>query len=194
MCIYEKLSKAREKIKNSDLKKTGRNEYSKYDYYTPEQVNKLVQDACKELKIMDKFDLLKDEFGMFGQLTLIDLENITDKLVFEQRTDIPVITATNIAQQIGGSVTYTNRYLLMTAFDIKDNNLDFDAPRKEKAQKIINKNDDLTPEGVEKKWLDKKDIDKIVTGAKEKGLKLSDIRRYYKISKDVFAILETKFK
>jgi len=198
MNIYEKLQNARDLIKKSNLTKAGRNDFSKYDYYTPEQVNKLVQDASKEVKIIDKFDLLKDEFGMFGKLTLIDLENIENVIVFEQRTDIPTITATNIAQQIGGSVTYTNRYMLMTAFDIKDNNLDFDTPQKKKitttTKTETKKDDELTPDGKQKGWLNEKDIDKVVTGAKEKGFEAKDLRKYYKISKDNFAILETKME
>lgn len=130
MKIYEKLQKAREFIKNSDLKKSGYNDYSKYHYYTPEQVDKLVQGACKEVKILDLFDLKKNEHGYYGELTLIDLEDEKGKIVFTQSTDIPVIKATNVTQQIGGAVTYTNRYMLMTAFDIVDNNLDFDIPQK----------------------------------------------------------------
>ena len=39
---------------------------------------------------------------------------------------IPDITATNAAQQLGGCMTYTERYLKMTAFGIVDNSLDPD--------------------------------------------------------------------
>jgi hypothetical protein len=41
-------------------------------------------------------------------------------------SDIPSIKATNIAQQLGGAMTYTKRYLLMNTFNITDNNLDHD--------------------------------------------------------------------
>ncbi len=35
--VLSKISKAKNLIKNSDLKKAGHNDYSNYDYYTPEQ-------------------------------------------------------------------------------------------------------------------------------------------------------------
>ena len=132
MKIYEKLQKAREFIKNSDLKKSGYNDYSKYSYYTPEQVDKLVHEACKDVKLLNLFSLKKNKHGYYGELTLIDLEDEKGEIVFIQSTDIPVIKATNVTQQIGGAVTYTNRYMLMTAFDIVDNNLDFDTPQEKK--------------------------------------------------------------
>jgi virulence-associated protein VapD len=130
MNIHEKLQQAREHIKRLDLKKKGYNNYSGYSYYTPEQINDLVYRACKEVGLLTKFDLKRDQFGMYGELTIYSLDDkssILPELTFTQATDVPKITATNIAQQIGGAVTYTHRYLLMTAFDIVENDLDFDS-------------------------------------------------------------------
>lgn len=131
MEIFKKLNDSRKLIKQSNLKKEGHNDYSNYDYYTPEQVDKLVHDACDSIGILDIFHLKKNEFGYYGELILLNIENPEDKIMFTQSTDIPVIKATNVAQQIGGAVTYTKRYMLMTAFDIVDNNLDFDASNKD---------------------------------------------------------------
>ncbi|MCP4336279.1 MAG: hypothetical protein GY679_00295, partial [Mycoplasma sp.] len=75
MEVYKKINKAIEKIKNSDLKKGGYNSYSEYNYYTPEQVDKLVYDAVKELNLFIKFDLKRNEFGIEGELTVMDLDN-----------------------------------------------------------------------------------------------------------------------
>jgi hypothetical protein len=72
------------------------------------------------------FNLVRDDNGLHGRLIVADIET-GDKVEFLQATDIPQITATNVAQQIGGAVTYTLRYMLMTAFDISDNSLDFDS-------------------------------------------------------------------
>ena len=47
---------------------------------------------------------------------------------------IPEIKATNIAQQLGGCVTYTERYLKMSLFGITDNQLDFDTTENTKKQ------------------------------------------------------------
>src|SRR6056297_3447124 len=129
MEILSKIQQARQKIKQSDLKKSGWNDYSKYAYYTPEQVEKLVHDACYELNLFNKFDLIRSEEGLMAILTVYDLET-QETIDFKIATEIPEIKATNAAQQLGGAVTYSERYLKMIAYEIKDNNLDFDTPKK----------------------------------------------------------------
>lgn len=127
METLNKLQKARSIIKNSDLTKKGKNDFSGYDYYTPEQVEDLVYKACEETNLICLTNLKKDEFGYFQELRLVDLDNIDDFIVFELRTEMPEIKATNASQQMGGMDTYSERYLKMKVFQIKDNNLDFDS-------------------------------------------------------------------
>ena len=43
------------------------------------------------------------------------------------RTKHGSITATNETQQMGGTDTYSERYIKMKVFQIKDNNLDIDS-------------------------------------------------------------------
>jgi len=124
--VLEKLKQAREIIKSSDLKKSGRNDYSKFDYYTPEQVEALVDKACKETNTIVLCNLKADEFGLYQTLDFIDLET-EEKVSFEMRTKHGSITATNETQQMGGTDTYSERYIKMKVFQIKDNNLDLDS-------------------------------------------------------------------
>lgn len=124
--ILQKLSEARDYIKSQDLKKSGKNKFSDYDYFTPEQINQLVHKAETQAGLIHLFNMKRDENGIHGHLEICEIET-GEKIEFVQATDIPIIKATNITQQIGGAVTYTNRYMLMTAFDISDNVLDFDA-------------------------------------------------------------------
>ena len=124
--VLEKLKQARDIIKSSDLKKTGRNDYSKFDYYTPEQVEALVDKACKETNSIVLCNLKADDFGLFQTLDFIDLES-EERVSFEMRTKHGSITATNETQQMGGTDTYSERYIKMKVFQIKDNNLDLDS-------------------------------------------------------------------
>lgn len=133
----EKIQKAIELIKANDLKKLGKNKFSNYDYYTPEQVAELVTAATHKVKLLCKFDLKRNELGITGTLSVFDIESDEQPVTYEMATAIPEIKATNIAQQIGGAMTYTKRYLLMNAFDIVDNNLDFDTT--ENTQKLTEK-------------------------------------------------------
>jgi len=131
MEIYKKIAKAKEEIKKTDLKKAGHNDYSKYDYFTPDQIELLVFGACSNNKLMTTFNLKRNEFGIYGILSVIDIDTF-EKVEYEMATDIPTITATNIAQQLGGCMTYTERYLKMSAFGISENTLDPDSNSKPK--------------------------------------------------------------
>lgn len=123
--VLTKLAKARQFITNTPVKKAGRNSYSEYDYFTPAQISSLVEDACNKYGLLTVYNLKRDEFGLLAKLDVIDTANGAT-LSFQIVTDIPEIKATNSAQKLGGVVTYSERYLKMTAFGIVDNNLDFD--------------------------------------------------------------------
>lgn len=194
MEVYKKINQAIEKIKSSNLKKGGYNSYSEYSYYTPEQIDKLVREACKDLNLFIKFDLKRNELGIDGMLEIIDLdlEINAPSAFYTMASDIPSIKATNISQQLGGAMTYTKRYMLMNVFDIVDNNLDFD--NTDNTQKSQSNNNKPSPET----WLNKfnkdesihKDYWTILNAAKEKGLTLKDLREHYKISKAVATEVE----
>lgn len=127
MNIYQKLQKAREIIRKSDLKKEGRNEYSKYDYFTPEQVEHLVANACDKTETIAICNLKKDEQGYYQTLDFINTEKPEERITFELRTEKGELKATNATQQMGGTDTYSERYIKMKVFQIKDNNLDPDS-------------------------------------------------------------------
>ena len=150
--VLAKINEARIKIKDSDLKKLGRNNHSHYDYYTPEQVSVLTSSVCSELGLINLYNLKRTELGLVAELTVVHLES-GEIEVFEAATDSPSIKATNISQQLGGAMTYSERYLLMFAYDIKDNNLDFDTPvettKKENVEAI---DKTLSVQEVENKW------------------------------------------
>lgn len=127
--LLKKLQSAKAQIKATKLKKAGYNDYSKYYYFLPEQIEQLVYDACNDNGLFTKFDLIRNEFGESGKLTIFDIES-SENVIYEMATAIPEIKATNVAQQLGGCVTYTERYLKMSAFGISENTLDFDTPQK----------------------------------------------------------------
>lgn len=196
MEIYKKLQKAREYVKNTEIKKAGYNDYSKYYYFTPEQIDKLVTEACKTTDLITLFNMQRNELGLFGTVDLICINNPQEKIVFIQETGIPEIKATNIAQQLGGAVTYTKRYMLMNIFDIVDNNLDFDTNKPAKSKKEGQSN----PEN----WLNaytnkdktqftdefKKCYKAIHQGVDGETYDLKSIRKKYKVSKETAALLE----
>ena len=71
--------------------------------------------------------------GVYGKLNLYDLET-GEMLSTEMASAIPEIKATNVAQQLGGCSTYTERYVKQSMFGIIDNQLDFDTTENTKKQ------------------------------------------------------------
>ena len=122
--VLEKIAKARKIIRSTKLKKAGRNTFSNYDYFTPDQVHQLVEEACEETGLITIFSMERDEHGITGYLRVHDFDG--EMYEIKMATDIPAIKATNIAQQLGGAMTYTERYLKQTSFGIVENSLDFD--------------------------------------------------------------------
>ena len=186
--VLKKLDQAREIIRTSPVKKLGRNTYSNYDYYTPEQVSTLTSSAAKEVGIINIFGTYYNEYGLNAKLDIVDLDS-GETITFTQVTAIPEIKATNVAQQLGGMNTYSNRYLLMFAYDIVDNNLDPDTTentkrtveQKKTASKPKSKTDTdervvLTEEHP--KW---NELVKYI----QSGGTIENIRKRYKMSKAI---------
>lgn len=123
--LLTKLAKAKQEIMSTSMKKEGQNKFSNYNYFTPEQINKLVFSACNNNGLLTTFDLKRDEKGEYGVLTVYEVET-GEKIQLEMATAIPEIKATNVAQQLGGCMTYTERYLKTSCFGIAEGHLDFD--------------------------------------------------------------------
>ncbi len=196
MSVYQKIQACRASIKASNLKKAGWNEYSKYAYYTPEQVNKLVYEACVSEGLFTKFDLIRDENGLFGQLTVIDssAEGKTESAVFVAATEMPTITATNASQQMGGCMTFSERYLKQTVFDIVDNTLDPDS-QDNRPKEPQNTGAEQPPEQTveyDKEWLNEgtPEFETVKSAIFTGKRTLKDARKKYKISKKIAALLE----
>lgn len=140
MNIYEKLNKAREAIRNTPLKKTASG--GMFKYFTPEEVESLVAEACAEQKLLPICHLRRNEFGLTQHLQLVDLEKVDDIIGFELATEKGSLKNTNESQNMGSTDTYSERYIKMKVFQIKDNNLDPDGHQGHDKEKSV------TPEQV----------------------------------------------
>jgi hypothetical protein len=60
--IYKKLAKAKQEIANTKMEKAGKNSFSNYSYFTPEQVSILVQKACDDNGLITLFSLKRNEY------------------------------------------------------------------------------------------------------------------------------------
>lgn len=125
---------ARELVRTTKHKKAGTNTYSKYDYFTPEQVETIVSEVCAETNLLPICNLKRNEYGLFQELILVNLNDPKETLTFELATTQGEMKATNETQQMGGTDTYSERYIKMKVFQIKDNELDPDSKDNSKIQ------------------------------------------------------------
>lgn len=190
MNVYTKLADARDIIAKTELKKQGKNEFSHYEYYSPEQVIALVQDANNKVGLINVFSLKKDELGIYGELKIVDTDN-GDWVEFIGVAEVPDIKATNITQKYGGCYTYINRYLLMLAYNFADcelNSLDFDTTEQTKKANEQKKETKTQLQPFTNENLDKltKQTDKYKTAEDA----IAEIKKHYTLD----AEMETKVK
>lgn len=184
--VHKRLVEARKIIRASKVKKNGRNSYSEYDYFTPEQIHQLATDAGDEVGIMTVFSTVRDTNGIYAMLDVVNVDNPADVITFTQVTDMPKITATNVAQQMGGMATYSERYLTMAAFGIKDNSLDFDTTENtKKAQESASKEEKANKEAAElaaRPVIDEEKVEKLITWALANKKTIEQIEKLYNLS------------
>lgn len=125
--ILTKLAVARKHISNVSMKKDGKNSFSNYDYFTPSMVNKVVSDACQSTNIITLFDFqYLPEIAMYkAVLTIVDIDSL-EQIDFSLTTEKAEIKGTSETQKVGGTMTYTERYLKQFAFGISENDADLD--------------------------------------------------------------------
>ena len=130
MNLYEKLDKARELVRTTSHKKDGN--AGVFSYYTPTQVEAIVAEVCSEVKLLPLCSLKRNEYGLYQEMRLVDIEDINGDaeypaLTFTLATAKGDLRNTNDTQNMGSTDTYSERYIKMKVFQIKDNNLDPDA-------------------------------------------------------------------
>lgn len=119
--IYEKLAQMRVELQSKKLTKTGKNTYSKYDYYELSDFLPSCNSIAASYKTLFKFAINENT----ASLTLINLEDLDDVIEFSIPTANVSIQGATAMQNIGAVTTYARRYLYMIAMEIsEDDNLD----------------------------------------------------------------------
>lgn len=134
--IYQKLQKARVELQAKNLKKSGKNDYSNYDYFELSDFLPGVNDVCNKNGLATIFHFEKEK----ATLTIIDADNPESAILFETPIEMAAIKGSSTMQQIGGTQTYSRRYLYMMAFEIAETDIvdksEVDMDKVEAEQKI----------------------------------------------------------
>ena len=170
--FLKKLQKARRYFLDICLEKSGNNNFKNFKYWELKDIIPHKQYICEELGMETSWDFGKGEAG----LLLWDLDQSDDQEPIRFTQQVSEIEAKTMMdnQDIGGSQTYVERYLLQQMFDIVDNDvIDSKDPdeRFKKEKKTVKKTVQKKP--VQKKETVKQvDNDRIRTLANEVGDRL----------------------
>ena len=114
MNIYEKLNKAKLALKSSGLKKSGKNEFAKYDYFELSDFVPAIIGLENELGFCCVIS-----FGLeTAYLVIVDTVDATQQIKFTSPMSSASIKGMHDVQNLGAVQTYLRRYLYTTAFEI----------------------------------------------------------------------------
>lgn len=135
MNLYEKISEARIQFQQMNVKKTGKNTYAGYTYFTLDEILPAINVIAKAMKFVCIFDTTADT----ATLTIVDTEKPEDKVTFscayvrtikksvskdgkEEFTDTQgaSLKGCHPVQNEGATITYLKRYLYLNAFEISE--------------------------------------------------------------------------
>jgi hypothetical protein len=137
----EKLSVKKRIIKIANLlrvKKDGENKFANYSYFQPDVILANLNPLLEEYDLFTKFELkvhpTKEDYYL-GELTIEDVDTEDGKQIYEFDIEKAEVKGANKAQNSGATLTYAKRYSLMNAFNIADNDDDFDSNKMTELQK-----------------------------------------------------------
>lgn len=141
MCIYKKLNKLRMEFLSRDVKKTGHNDYSNYDYFELEDILPVAVPLCNEIGLTTITSFKRNELGVYGTMRVVDIE-ATDKFIeIESASGMAALKACHDIQNVGAVETYHRRYLWtalleLTEHDAMEENTESGEGEKGKKKKI----------------------------------------------------------
>ncbi|MEI6296241.1 MAG: ERF family protein [bacterium] len=124
MSVKEKIVRVSNDL---HISKTGWNDYSKYAYITPEDIDNPLKPLLLKYRLFAHFNMKKLKDGKNeAVLRVEDFDTEVDRKIYIMTSDDIVLKATNSVQSLAGLRTFCRRYLLMACFSISDNSDDFD--------------------------------------------------------------------
>lgn len=112
--VYGKLGLARETFLSSGVKKSGKNTYAEFKYFTLADIIPVKTKIFNELGLTDIISFNAES----ATLTLVNVDNPDEKIYFGSPLDEDESLIKNPIQKLGAVETYVRRYLYMLMLDI----------------------------------------------------------------------------
>ena len=126
--VRSKLQLCRHELCEAKLKKSGKNPFAKFDYFTLDDFMPVVNSLFNKHGLFSQFNITDtvDANGLSNRLATLDIYN-TDSDEEPIHFSSPVADASvkgcSAIQAIGSAITYMRRYLYMTALEISEPDL-----------------------------------------------------------------------
>lgn len=116
--------------------KDGKNTFANYNYFKPDDLLNLLNPLLLKHKLFCKFNLIYKDSYYQAELILADDK---EKEVYLFDILKATVKGANEAQNSGATLTYAKRYSLMNAFNIAENEADFDSDEHAKRELVAEK-------------------------------------------------------
>lgn len=120
MNIYEKIQTVKQKLLEANIKKSGYNKFSNYNYYELSDFLPTIIKLCNEIKLFTQVTFNEQD----AKLIIVDYEQESNNYIeYTSPMKELELKGCNQIQALGGVETYQRRYLYMSAFDIVENDM-----------------------------------------------------------------------
>lgn len=115
--VYRALQSMRVALQEKDIKKSGHNDYGKYDYFELSDFLPEINKLALENNIVCIYEITDKD----AILHIADMEDFENRIDFRIPLAEVSTKGANAIQLVGSLTTYTRRYLYMIAFEIAEN-------------------------------------------------------------------------
>lgn len=165
--VYAKLQKARVELQKKNLKKSGKNKFANFNYYELADFLPSINELFNELGLFSQFNIREN----VATLTIINIQNITDVVMFESPVKEAEIKGSTPIQCLGGIHTYMKRYLYLNALEIVESDM-FDAKVGDKKEPLVEGKAD-----IEKNYRDE-----LIEYCQDRNIDMTEIAQKYKLN------------
>ena len=136
--VLQKLSEARVLLQNKDIKKSGKNNYSNFNYFQLDDFLPHINQIFHDLGLSSHFYISSNELGiMTAVLNIYNSEEPNEVITFQSPVEDTGIKGASPIQALGGQHTYMRRYLWLEAMEITEaDTVDSLGPDKKEEKKL----------------------------------------------------------
>lgn len=119
MNIYEKIQLIKNELLVANLKKTGENKFAGFKYYELADFLPTIIKLCKTYKVFTRVTFNNE----LATLEIRNIENPEEVIEYTSPMEQLELKGCNKVQALGGTETYSRRYLYQACFDIIENDM-----------------------------------------------------------------------